>query len=271
MDHARLLGLHHALLPQTVSWDDPSRILAFDDNDILRTTNDLNTFRFTAFIQDLWKIDGDSLPHYMLNAGLRLHYWTFTPKEGTVSPRLAFIYNPRWEHDWIFSLRTGLYYQPAFYREMRRPDGTLNHDIKSQRSAQVVAGAEYNFKLWRRPFKFTAEAYYKYLDRLISYNVDNVRIIYSGENDAVGYAAGLDLKISGEFIKGLESWFSVSLMKTEEDLLNTCKIAFEGGWNSLKLYFMLGLPTETDEDVMAIAGVANFFMNEKVIFRNKKA
>lgn len=205
---------------EIADWDDPSRILAFDDNDILRTNNDLNTYRFTAYIQDLWKIDGDSLPHYMLNAGLRLHYWTFSPKEVTVSPRLAFIYNPRWKHDWTFSLRTGIYYQPAFYREMRRPDGSLNHDIKSQRSFQVVAGTEYNFKLWRRPFKFTAEAYYKYLDRLISYNVDNVRIVYSGENDAVGYAAGLDLKISGEFIKGLESWFSVSLMKTEEDILN---------------------------------------------------
>ncbi len=205
---------------EAVSLDDPSRILAFYESDILNSSNNLNTFRFTGFIQDTWKIDGDSIPHYTLQAGLRFHYWTFTPKEFTVSPRLAFFYNPRWRHDWTFSLRTGLYYQPAFYREMRRTDGTLNHDIQSQRSFQVVAGTEYNFNIWRRPFKFTAEAYYKYLDRLISYQVDNVRIIYSGENDAVGYATGIDLKLSGEFIKGLESWFSVSIMKTEEDILD---------------------------------------------------
>lgn len=204
---------------EAVGFDDPSRILAFDDNDILSAANALNTFRFTGFIQNLWKIDGDSMTHFMLNAGLRFHYWTYTPKEFTVSPRLAFIYNPHWEHDWIFTLRTGLYYQPAFYREMRYADGTLNPNIRSQRSYQIVAGAEYNFQLWRRPFKFTAEAYYKYMDHLISYSVDNVRIVYSGENDAVGYATGLDMKLSGEFIKGLESWFSVSLMKTAEDII----------------------------------------------------
>lgn len=204
---------------EAVGFDDPSRILAFDDNDILSAANALNTFRFTGFIQNLWKIDGDSMTHFMLNAGLRFHYWTYTPKGFTVSPRLAFIYNPHWEHDWIFTLRTGLYYQPAFYREMRYADGTLNPNIRSQRSYQIVAGAEYNFQLWRRPFKFTAEAYYKYMDHLISYSVDNVRIVYSGENNAVGYATGLDMKLSGEFIKGLESWFSVSLMKTAEDII----------------------------------------------------
>jgi hypothetical protein len=204
---------------EIVPFDDPSRLLLFNDDDILKSTHDLNTFRITGFVQDVWKIDDDTLPHYTLNAGLRFHYWTFNPKEFTVSPRLAFTYNPRWRHDWIFHIKTGMYYQPAFYREMRRRDGTLNHDIKSQRSFQVVAGAEYNFKMWRRPFKLTAEAYYKYMDRLISYNVDNVRILYSGENDAVGYATGLDMKLSGEFIKGLESWFSVSLMKTAEDII----------------------------------------------------
>lgn len=203
---------------EPVSLDDPSRILDFGENNYRNFANDLNTFRFTGFIQDLWKIGGDS-SIYLLNAGVRFHYWTYSPKELTASPRLAFIIHPHWVRDWQFSLRTGLYYQPAFYREMRTPDGHLNDDIRSQRSYQVIAGTEYNFQIWRRPFKFTAEAYYKYMDRLISYNVDNVRIIYSGVNDAVGYATGLDLKISGEFIRGLESWFSVSLMKTAEDII----------------------------------------------------
>lgn len=205
---------------EEVPLDDPSRILTIGDGNYLVSQNDLQTFRFTGFLQDTWNIDGDSLPHYILNAGVRFHYWTYNKKEFTASPRLSFIYNPHWQHDWIFTFRTGLYYQPAFYREMRYKDGTLNPDIRSQRSFQIVAGAEYNFKIWRRPFKFTSEAYYKYLDRLISYNIDNVQITYSGENDAVGYATGVDLKISGEFIKGLESWFSVSLMKTQEDILN---------------------------------------------------
>ncbi|MDR3047874.1 MAG: TonB-dependent receptor, partial [Bacteroidales bacterium] len=95
-----------------------------------------------------------------------------------------------------------------------------NPDIKAQRSVQVVAATEYNFKLWRRPFKFTAEVYYKYLDNLISYNVENVKIVYSALNDAKGYATGIDLKWSGEFIEGLESWIALSLMKTSENIVN---------------------------------------------------
>lgn len=213
---------------EPVALGDSSRILTFGDDAILNSFNTLNTMRITGFIQDSWKIDGDTLPHYILNAGLRFHYWTYNKKEFTVSPRLAFVYNPRWQHDWIFTIKTGLYYQPAFYREMRYPTGELNTDIRSQRSYQVVAGTEYNFQMWRRPFKFTAEAYYKYMDRLISYKLDNVRIIYSGYNDAVGYATGIDMKLSGEFIRGLESWLSVSLMKTEEDILDDSYIDADG-------------------------------------------
>ena len=198
---------------------DPARLLDFGENNYLVSNNTLNTWRITGFVQDTWKIDGDSANRFTLTGGLRMHYWTYSKREFTVSPRLAFLYKPRWRQDWRFSLRTGLYYQPAFYREMRYPDGTLNPDIRSQRSAQVVAGGEYRFMMWRRPFKFTAEAYYKYLDRLITYNVDNVQIIYNGENNAKGYAAGLDLRLSGEFVRGLESWFSVSLMSTMEDVI----------------------------------------------------
>ncbi len=208
----------HTTPGEVVVFGHSARDLVFGENNYLRSYNTLNTWRFTGFVQDTWKIDGDSLNRFSLTGGLRFHYWTFNTKEFTVSPRAAFVYRPRWKHDWTFSLRTGLYYQPAFYREMRYPDGTLNHNIRSQRSYQVVAGTEYNFKLWRRPFKFTAEAYYKYLDRLITYNVNNVQIIYSGSNNAKGFATGIDLRISGEFVRGLESWFSVSLMKTMEDV-----------------------------------------------------
>ena len=202
---------------------DPARELDFGDGNYLKANNLLNTWRFTGYIQDTWNIDGDSLNRFTLTGGLRYHFWTYNTKEFTVSPRLAFLYKPRWRHDWRFSIRTGLYYQPAFYREMRYADGTLNPDIRSQRSAQVVAGTEYRFNLWRRPFKFTAEAYYKYLDRLITYNVNNVQIIYSGENNAKGFATGIDMRISGEFVRGLESWFAVSVMKTMEDVIGDYK------------------------------------------------
>ena len=206
--------------------------------------NTLNTWRFTGYIQDTWKIDGDSMNRFTLTAGLRYHFWTYNTKEFTVSPRLAFLYKPRWKHDWQFSLRTGLYYQPAFYREMRYPDGTLNPDIRSQRSAQVVTGSEYRFNLWRRPFKFTAEAYYKYLDRLITYNVNNVQIIYNGDNNAKGFATGIDMRISGEFVRGLESWFAVSIMKTMEDVIGDYTTDATG--NTVEVGY---IPRPTDQRV----------------------
>ena len=229
---------------EIVVMGDPARQLSFGENNYLKSYNTLNTWRMTGYVQDTWKIDGDSLNRFALTGGLRFHFWTYNPKEFTVSPRLAFIYKPRWKHDWMFSLRTGLYYQPAFYREMRYADGTLNPNIRSQRSAQVVAGSEYRFTLWRRPFKFTAEAYYKHLSNLITYNVNNVQIIYSGYNNAKGYAAGLDLRISGEFVRGLESWFSVSILKTMEDVIGDYTTDADG--NTVEVGY---IPRPTDQRV----------------------
>ncbi len=208
-----------------IPFDDSSRLLLFPY--FLASTNNLNTYRITGFIQDVWHIDGDSATRFSLNSGIRFHYWTFN-RELTVSPRLNFIYKPRWKSDWEFRFKTGLYYQSPFYREMRRVDGSLNQKVKSQRSVHVVASADYNFKIWRRPFKLTTEIYYKYMDRLIPYSVDNMKIIYSGENNAVGSATGMDVKLSGEFIEGLESWISLSLMKTAEDIKDDYYIDNEG-------------------------------------------
>ncbi|MDL2308817.1 TonB-dependent receptor plug domain-containing protein [Bacteroidales bacterium OttesenSCG-928-B11] len=200
----------------SVAWDDPSRDLIINPDDYISAINTLNTIRFSGFIQDTWNI-GDS-SRFSLNYGIRYTFWSYT-KELNISPRVQFTYNPRWKkHDWVFHLRGGCYHQSPFYREMRNKYGELNPNIKSQRSYQAVAVAEYAFELWERPFKFTTEAYYKYLDRLISYTVDNVKIIYSGKNDAKGYATGLDLRLSGEFIHGLESWISLSIMKTAENI-----------------------------------------------------
>ncbi|MDD4395786.1 MAG: TonB-dependent receptor plug domain-containing protein [Bacteroidales bacterium] len=198
-----------------VAFDDPSRLLTFGSFFI--ADNQINTYRLTGFVQSNWTIDKEA--KFILNSGLRLHYWTFN-NELTASPRFILNYVPQWKHDWTFRLKAGSYYQPPFYREMRAQDGTLNPNIRSQHSYQLALASDFDFKMWKRPFKLTMEAYYKYMTNLISYSVDNVKIVYSAENDAKGYATGLDVKLSGEFIAGIESWISFSLMKTEEDLLN---------------------------------------------------
>jgi hypothetical protein len=210
---------------EEVALDDPSRLLL--PFYFLASTNLLNTYRISGFIQDTWYIDGDSASRFLLNSGIRFHYWTYN-NEVTFSPRVNFIYKPRWKQDWKFQLKTGYYYQPPFYREMRFVSGELNKNIKSQRAFHIVLASDYNFRIWKRPFKLITEIYYKYLDRLIPYSVDNMKIIYSGENNAVGYATGMDIKLSGEFIEGLESWISLSLMKTEEDILNDSYIDKDG-------------------------------------------
>jgi hypothetical protein len=207
--------------------DDPARLLMFDDNYVIRANNSLNTIRFTGFIQDIWRIDGDSATRFTLNVGVRFHYWDYN-KDFFVSPRVVFNYKPRWKHDWQFRLKTGLYFQPAFYREMRDKTGVLNESIKSQRSFQIIAAAEYNFKMWRRPFRFTTEVYYKYMDRLIPYVVDNMKITYSGRNESKGYATGIEMKLSGEFIRDLESWITISLMDTREDIIGDSYIDTNG-------------------------------------------
>jgi hypothetical protein len=183
-----------------------------------KAKNQIKTNRISGFIQDtysipLWGSEFD------ITAGIRASYWDYN-KEALVSPRVNFALKPPWEKDFVFKLSAGYYYQPPFYKEMRSRNGVLNPDIQSQKSVHVVLGSDYNFRAWGRPFKFIAEAYYKSLTNLISYSVDNVRIIYSGINDADGYAVGIDTKVNGEFVKGVDSWFSLSVMKTEEDIWN---------------------------------------------------
>ena len=179
-------------------------------------SNSSNSYRMGAFIQDTWKFDFNSVDMF-ITAGLRYHYWSFN-KESLFSPRGSIAVKPNWEKDWLFRLSTGLYYQPPFYKECIMPNGDLNREIKSQKSAQIVAAADYNFMLWNRRFKLVLEQYYKHLTDLIPYHVDNVRIIYDGRNHSNGYAYGFDFKLTGEFVKGVDSWLSLSLMKTEEDL-----------------------------------------------------
>jgi len=196
-----------------IPWDDPSRILEFGNFNFYHASHSLNTIRMTGFVQDTWKIDSDINPRFTLNGGVRFHYWSYN-NEFRVSPRISLLYKPRWKKEWLFWLKTGVYYQTPFYREFRNREGELNPDIKSQFSYQVILSSEYNLKIWSRPFKLTMETYYKYLDNLISYFLDNIQIVYSGENDAKGFATGFDARFSGELIEGLESWFAISFMQT---------------------------------------------------------
>jgi len=197
----------------TVPFDDPSRYLELGNFNYMKASHFLNTVRVTGFVQNTWKIDGDIDPRFTLNAGIRFHYWSYN-NEFTPSPRASLLYKPHWKREWLFWLKTGVYYQSPFYRELRNRQGVLNPNIKSQFSYQVILSSEYNFTIWNRPFKFTMEAYYKYMDNLISYYVDNIQIVYSGVNDAKGFATGFDTRLSGELIEGLESWLTVSIMGT---------------------------------------------------------
>ena len=172
--------------------------------------------RLSGYVQDNFLVN-DSLG-FTLQAGVRYNYNTLN-HELFVSPRTGFSWKPSgWKHDIVFRGAIGAYHQPPFYRELRRYDGSLNKDLKAQRSYQAVAGIDYNFKDGIRPFRFTAEAYYKKLSRAVPYDIDNVRLRYFGENSAKAYATGLELRLFGELVKDAESWVSLGFMRTRENL-----------------------------------------------------
>ncbi len=187
-------------------------------SNISNTTNHVSTY-----LQDTYKFTC-SIGLISINAGARLSWWDWN-NEVIFSPRVSVGLVPKFNDDITFRLATGIYYQTPFYKEMR--DTTtiegittvaLNKNIKSQRSIHLVMGCDYHFNLYGRPFKLTAEAYYKKLDNLIPYNIDNVRIVYYGENCAEGYATGLDMKLFGEFVPGTDSWLTFSVMDTKEKI-----------------------------------------------------
>lgn len=190
----------------------------------LSAHEDMSSTRFIAFLQDNWRISS-SAGYFNVNAGVRMNYWTFN-KEWLLSPRVNLGFIPDAAPSWAFRFATGLYYQAPFYKEFRMIQNDengnaiveLNSDIKSPRSWQFIAGADYSFRAFNRPFKLSGEIYYKVMDRLIPYELDNLKMIYSGMNESSGYAAGVDFKLFGQFVAGSDSWISFSLMKTNETL-----------------------------------------------------
>jgi hypothetical protein len=183
---------------------------------VIKSVNHLSTNRITSYIQNTQSFSNANAT-FFLNTGIRLNYWDFN-NQLLISPRIIFSIKPYWEQDMIFRVSTGYYHQPPFYKELRYPDGSINPDIRAQKSIHFVLGGDWIFSAWNRPFKFTSEIYYKRMKDLIPYKMDNVRIQYMGENRAKGYAAGIEFKLHGEFVPGAESWASLSLMKTDEDI-----------------------------------------------------
>ena len=190
----------------------------------LAANQDISSSRFSAYLQDNYRIDAAS-GYFNLNYGLRVSHWTFN-KETLLSPRVSLGFIPAEHTNWAFRFATGLYYQSPFYKEMRMAqedaDGNtiikLNKDIKSQRSIQFILGTDYTFRAFNRPFKLSGEVYYKALSDLIPYELDNLKIVYTGQNQSKGFATGLDMKLFGQFVPGSDSWISFSLMKTQEKL-----------------------------------------------------
>ncbi len=193
----------------------PSRsIVPLYFTDISRT--DISSYRFSSFVQDNYMLDFKNFD-FSIGGGIRLNYWTYN-NEFLISPRVNLGFKPNWRKDIVFRLSTGLYHQPPFFKEIRRLDGTLNDNIKSQSSYQIVGGTDYLFRMWDRPFKLVGEVYYKYMYNLIPYSIDNVRLRYYGENISHGYSVGIEAKVNGEFVPGTESWFSIAVMQTMEDI-----------------------------------------------------
>lgn len=190
----------------------------------LSSHQDLSTTRMAFYVADSYRLQTSS-GYFAFNGGLRFSYWDFN-KEFLISPRLNVAFVPERNSSLTLRFATGLYYQQPFYKEFRQPltdaEGNttinLNSEIKSQQSLHFILGGDYTFRMFNRPFKLSAEAYYKKLNKLIPYEIDNLKVVYEGVNLTDGYTTGLDFKLFGQFVPGTDSWISFSLMKTGENL-----------------------------------------------------
>jgi len=210
----------------------------------LFSNNQLESQRYSAYIQDVFKF---RIPQgmFMITGGIRGSFWSYN-SELIVSPRLSAGYIPNAHQNLVLRFATGLYYQPPFYKEVRVTEKDefgnnfilLDRNLKSQRSTHFILGSDYNFQTAGRPFKFTSEMYYKKLDNINPYTIDNVKIRYYGENCAKGYAIGLDMKLFGEFVPGTDSWLSISLMKTRQTIHDTLTVPMPNDQlYNISLYF----------------------------------
>jgi hypothetical protein len=182
--------------------------------------------RYSGFLQDNFRFN-DSLD-LTISLGVRFNYSTLN-NEFLASPRMQVSYKPKWRTNMVFKMAGGLYQQPNFYREMRDLNGNVNTNLKAQKSYHAVAGLDYNFQAWARPFKMTTEVYYKGLWDLVPYEYDNVRIRYFGKNNSVGYAVGGEVRLYGDLVKDATSWISIGIMKTMEDITDDSVVTTNNG------------------------------------------
>jgi len=195
----------------------------------IRADNSLQINRLMGFAQYSKKVLINS-HELWYNLGVRSQFWSVKSNgnessQTVISPRAQISLKPNWEKDMLFRFSTGLYHQPPFYKELRRFDGRIDVAIKAQTSVHAVLGWDYSFTMWERPFKLTSELYYKNLSNVNPYVVDNVRIRYQGHNDAKAYVMGFDVRLNGEFVPGNDSWISLGVLKTEENIANQGYIA----------------------------------------------
>lgn len=223
---------HRSIFDRTREWelrDSAGYSLPADPNALkliynLDSRHDISVNNLAAFVQDAWRVNSD-YGYFNINGGVRMSYTDYN-SEFLFSPRVSVGYVPDKAPQWAFRFATGLYYQSPFYREFRLPvtdaDGNtviaLNDNIKSQRSLQFIFGTDYTFRAFERPFKLSAEAYYKALGNLIPYEIENLKLVYSGSNSSSGHAAGIDFKLFGQFVPGSDSWLSFSLMNSSQKI-----------------------------------------------------
>ncbi len=193
--------------------------------DVIKTKINLETNRLQGYVQYIYgKLLSDS-SLVTVTGGIRANYWDFN-SQTVISPRVTLSYKPNWKRDIVFKASWGYYYQPPFYREMRGFDGQLNKNIKAQQSIHYLLSADYNFRMWNRPFKVIVAGYYKDMKNLIPYEIDNTRIRYFAKNNSVGYSTGADLRINGEFIKGIESWATIGFLRTFENISDDRRVTY---------------------------------------------
>ena len=186
--------------------------------EFVQADNELNSSRLSAFIQQNGVLSSDSV-RFTYSLGLRSQYWSLN-EEVFISPRVSVSYLPNWKRDVLFRASIGSYNQSPFYRELRNKKGVLFPNLKAQKSIHFVLSTDYNFSSWGRPFKFVGELYYKQLKDIIPYEIENLRIRYLPELSAIGYTTGIDLRVNGEFVPGVESWASMSLLSSKENIEN---------------------------------------------------
>lgn len=187
--------------------------------EVIKGKAEIFSNRVMGFLQHTWSWEMRDTSRLTFNIGGRVNYWDLNGQV-LFSPRANLVWKPYWKKDVSFKLAGGVYQQPPFYRELRDFAGNLNTNIKAQTSIHAVLGSDLHFKAWDRPFRFITEAFYKYLDNIIPYEINDVRLRYFGDNMAYGYTYGIDLKLNGEFVKGTESWVNLSVMRVRENLYN---------------------------------------------------